>query len=336
MKDSFGAKEDPRFVIGLSGGIDSAVAAGLLVKAVGPEKVMGVNMPSKYNSEKTRDSAAYVAERLGIRYEVAPIEELVQANEKILNETGPHRMTETQMENVQAKIRGTSILPNLAAKYGALFTNNGNKLEVALGYATLYGDWGGAIAPIADLNKTEVVAMARYLNAEVFRDEVIPESVIPDNLWKFRKDQIQPSAELKNNQVDPMKFMYHCALLDGMTDYKKMSREDIMELYLKGELHNMIDHYLDGLTDKKKMGLDLMERWDVINPAEFVRDLEWFSDTIDRNVFKRVQAPPIIITSKSAYGYDIRESILPVERSEHYEKLKQDILKMEVYKPNEA
>jgi len=82
-------------------------------------------------------------------------------------------------ENLQAKIRGTSILSNLAAQFGAIFTNNGNKIEVATGYATLYGDVGGALCPIADLLKTEVFELARYLNREIFHSEVIPESVLP-------------------------------------------------------------------------------------------------------------------------------------------------------------
>jgi len=321
IKDIAGSEVDPRFVIGLSGGIDSAVVASLLAQAVGSKKIIGVNMPSKYNSEKTKDAAAYLAEKLGIDYQVVPIEELTSLNQSIFESGKNDKLSVAVMENVQAKIRGTSILSNLAAKHGALFTSNGNKLEVALGYATLYGDWGGAIAPIADLTKTEVVEMAKYLNREKFKEEVIPASLLPDKLWRFRKDQIEPTAELKEAQVDPMKFGYHCALLEAFTDYRKKSVEDIMEWYLKGTLDKNL-----GVESK------LITRWGLENPKEFIRDLEWFDKTLQRNVFKRVQSPPIIITSKSAYGFDIRESMLSYETSQEFQSLKEKILKMKEYK----
>ena len=94
-------------------------------------------------------------------------------------------------------------------------------MEIALGYSTLYGDWGGAIAPIGDLTKTEVVAMCHYINDIVFGKEIIPELLLPDTLWRFNEDEIQPSAELKSDQVDPMKFGYHCKLIEAVTDYQK-------------------------------------------------------------------------------------------------------------------
>ena len=340
LKDLVGTKEDPRFVIGLSGGIDSAVVAALLAKAVGSENVLGVNLPTQYNSEKTKNCAEHVANSLGIGYCVIPIERLVEENTELLNRfdlDGSNRKLSTlNLENVQAKIRGTSVISNIAAKYNAIFPNNGNKLEVALGYATLYGDVNGALAPIADLTKTEVVELARYLNCEVFGKEVIPESLIPDRLWNFRADQIQPSAELKDKQVDPMKFGYHCALLDAMTDYKKHSPENLIEWYLDGTLDKRLDNYFEGLIENPKgLTLDLMKRWKVDNPKNFVEDLEWFSQKMQNNVFKRVQAPPIIITSKTAFGYDLRESMLPYEKTEREEELRQEVLKMPCYKPRQ-
>lgn len=306
--------DDPSFVIGLSGGIDSSLVASLLVKAFGKEKVIGVNMPSKYNSDKTKDAARELARKLDIEYLVLPIEEMVKANADILERDG-QELSEYNLENVQAKIRGTSILSNLSAKYKCFFTNNGNKLEIALGYSTLYGDWGGAISPIGDLTKTEVVAMCRYMNEVVFEKEVISELLLPDGLWRFRDEQIQPSAELKNRQVDPMKFGYHCKLLEEVTNYQKKSIEDIMTWYLQGDLH-------------KRLGISkaLLKRWNIDDPIVFMRDLEWFYDTIQKNVFKRVQCPPIILTSKSSYGYDIRESILPVLKTRKFKKLKEEIL----------
>ena len=160
LKDMSGKEEDPRFLLGMSGGVDSAVVAALLTIALGKDKVLGVNMPTKFNSDQTKASAAHTAEQLGIAYLTLPIGELADLNEKILEEHDLDgrsiKLNALQKGNVAAKMRGTSILSNLAAKYNALFTNNGNKLEVALGYATLYGDVNGALCPIADLTKIEV------------------------------------------------------------------------------------------------------------------------------------------------------------------------------------
>ncbi len=328
IKDTLGNTEDPRFVIGLSGGIDSAVVAALLAQAVGAGKILGVNMPTQYNSELTKGNATYVAEKLGIAYEVIPIETLVEENARLIEEIDPdgtgRKLTDLNMENVQAKIRGTSILSNLAAKYGAIFTNNGNKLEVALGYATLYGDIGGAIAPIADLTKTEVFEMARYLNEHIFHSEVIPTVLLPDELYRF-KDGAAPSAELKKKQIDPMKFGYHDALLSVMTDYVKKGGEDILQWYLDGTLEQNL-----GISTQ------LIERWNIDDPSTFVKDLEWFCAAIERSVFKRVQGPPIIITSKSSYGYDIRESILPYEPTCEFGRLKEKVLRMGHYAHRKA
>jgi NAD+ synthase (glutamine-hydrolysing) len=311
--------DNPNFVIGLSGGIDSSLVATLLVLAFGKNNVVGVNMPSKYNSSKTKECAKTLANNLGIKYLIMPIEDMVKANSNTLESDGIV-LSEFNMENVQAKIRGTSIQSNLAAKYKAFFTNNGNKVEIALGYATLYGDWGGAISPIGDLTKTEVVDMCKYINEVVFGEDIIPNQLFPDSLWRFQEDQIEPTAELKSNQVDPMKFGYHCKLLDELTNYQKKSIEDIMDWYLEGVLHEKL-----GINEQ------LMLRWKIDNPKEFLRDLEWFYNTIQKNVFKRIQAPPIILTSKSSYGYDIRESILPVLKTKRFLLLKSKIEKLDIY-----
>ncbi|MBI2129709.1 NAD(+) synthase [Candidatus Woesearchaeota archaeon] len=323
VKDLFGREEHPRHVIGLSGGIDSAVVAALLTQAVGRENVCAVNMPTKYNSEKTKQTAERVAESLGIAYMQLPIEEIVKLNEALLENIeadGKAKLSTLNKENIQAKIRGTSILSNLASKYGALFTCNGNKLEIAVGYVTLYGDVGGAYAPIGDLTKAEIVELAKYINKEVFKKEVIPEILIPDDLFRFRKEQIQPSAELEYNQVDPMKFGYHCALLEAFTDYKKKTPEDALRWYIAGVL-------------EKNLGIsaEMIKRYGVDDPRKFVEDMEWLVSGIQKNVFKRIQSPPIILTSKSAYGYDIRESMIPFRQTKEYDRLREHILGMKKY-----
>ncbi|MBI1968444.1 NAD(+) synthase, partial [Candidatus Woesearchaeota archaeon] len=333
LKNIRGREEHQKFVIGLSGGVDSSIVAAILALAFGPDKVLGVNMPTRFNSDKTKNAARSVAEQLGIAYMEIPIEELATANEQLLEQYTPdgelHLLNPLQKGNIAAKIRGTNLLSNIAAQYGALFTNNGNKLETALGYATLYGDVGGAVAPLADLLKTEIFDLARYLNAEVFKREVIPAIVIPDELFRFTKDQIQPSAELEKEQVDPMKFGYHDALLMMMADYRKKTPEDFLQWFKEGTLHQ---HLAEALQKSPWWGQRLMRRWNVDKPRTFVEDIGWFASLVQQNVFKRVQAPPIIITSKSAYGYDIRESLLPWQPTQAYERLKEEVLALSAYK----
>jgi NAD+ synthase (glutamine-hydrolysing) len=324
VKDITGAVAQPKYVIGLSGGIDSSVVAALVERAVGNDKLLGINMPTKFNSAKTKDAAKQLAKNLDIPYITVPIEEIVEANAGTLAQFVTRdyvdNIPDLALENIQAKIRGTSVLSNVAGIYSAIFTNNGNKLETALGYATLYGDVGGAIAPIADLTKAEVFDLAKYLNREIYGREVVPEKMIPDNLYRFQKDQIAPSAELKNAQIDPMKFGYHDALLDRFTDYKKSSAEDVLRWYIDGTLEQNLG-----------ISTDLIYRWGIEDPKTFVDDLEWFDRKVQQNVFKRVQAPPIIITSKSAYGYDIRESQLPYETTREYDLLRDKVLVMKKY-----
>lgn len=137
----------PKWVIGLSGGIDSAVVASLLTIAVGSKNVTAVNMPSKYNKEETKESARYVAEKLGIGYLVIPISKLVELNRLILRtQTGTQTLDSVLEQNIQAKVR-MQILSNIAQKLNGLYVNNGNKWEIATGYCTLDGDARGAIAP---------------------------------------------------------------------------------------------------------------------------------------------------------------------------------------------
>ncbi|RPI74235.1 MAG: NAD(+) synthase, partial [Desulfobacteraceae bacterium] len=299
VKDLVGADENPRFIVGLSGGVDSALVAALLVRALGPEKVLAVNMPSRFNSSKTIQTAEQVAAKLKLPFAKIPIETLVQANRELLEardlDQSGRRLSMLDLENLQAKLRGTALLSNLAGKYQALFTNNANKLELALGYTTLYGDLDGALAPIADLTKEEVFAMARHVNEHLFQDEIIPNLLLPDELFRFRPDQIQPSAELKPDQVDPMKFGYHCRLLEALTDFRKKTAEDFMEWYLNGTLAQNLN-----------ISEALLVRWGLEKPGLFIADLEWFLKQIQNSVFKRVQAPPVILLSKSAFGYDIR------------------------------
>jgi NAD+ synthase (glutamine-hydrolysing) len=280
-------------IIGLSGGIDSALVTTLCYIALGKKRVIAVNMPSEYNSDTTKNAAAKLAEGLGITYRIVPISSMVDANILGLKSANlPQENSDIPdlvEENLQAKIRGTSLLSNLAQMSNALFMNCGNKVEVAIGYATLYGDWGGALSPIGDLTKTEVYEMAKYIN-ELWGNNIIPQDIF----------NIPPSAELKNDQVDPIKVGYHCALVKMMTNYKITSAEQIMQWWLDGTLEDNLD-----ITNK------MLESFGLINSDVFLNDLKWFFSRERGSVFKRVQSVPIVVTSKTAYGYDRRESIMP-------------------------
>ncbi|MEN9207733.1 MAG: NAD+ synthase [Gloeomargarita sp. GMQP_bins_120] len=183
-----------RVVIGLSGGIDSSVVAALAVEALGAEQVQGVLLPSPYTSETSITDALTLAANLGIATEKIPIHDLMAGYQQALAPLFAGMTPDVTEENIQSRIRGT-LLMALANKFRALVLATGNKSELAVGYCTLYGDMCGALAPIGDLYKTQVYALARWYNAHrQGRGEpaVIPESVLTK----------APSAELKPGQTD--------------------------------------------------------------------------------------------------------------------------------------
>ena len=194
-----------------------------------------------------------------------------------------------------------------------MFTNNGNKTEVALGYATLYGDVNGAVAPIADLYKTQVFALARHLNDTVFRREVVPGNLIDG--------ETVPSAELSDAQDvtrglgDPIKYGYHDALLRQMIEYRRHPL-DLLSWYRTGELLERI-----GWEDEKRFRAYFPE------PRAFVEDLEWVERQVRVSCFKRIQAPPIVVLSKRAFGFDLRESQLPEYSPRAWEQAKRALLR---------
>lgn len=296
------------WIIGLSGGVDSAVVACLLQAAVGPKRVIAVNMPSKFNSNTSKGFAKSIAQSLAIELIELPIEALVSANCDSLMQFKPSSF---DLENLQAKVRGTSILSNIAAIHGGLMTNNGNKVEFALGYATLYGDVNGALAPIGDLLKTEVFQLARYLNKKAAK-AVIPLEILPDEQFNFA---FAPSAELRSNQVDPMKWGYHDQLLHALCKFQRFSPEKAIERWLDNSLWDFLE-----------IDPALAKRYQLDHAQIFVDDLEWFMKLFYRGVFKRIQAPPIVVMSRSAFGFDFRESQLPWRPSQRYQLLKKAAL----------
>ncbi len=177
-------------IIGLSGGIDSALTATIAADALGKERVLGVSMPSRFSSEHSKSDAAELARNLGIRFKQFAIEEVFAQYILLFQDEFKDRKPDITEENLQARIRG-SILMALSNKYGAMVLSTGNKSELAVGYATLYGDMCGGLAVIGDVPKTWVYAMCYYRN-RIAGKPVIPENTITK----------PPSAELRENQYD--------------------------------------------------------------------------------------------------------------------------------------
>src|SRR5262245_43340645 len=184
-------------VLGLSGGIDSALVAAISVDALGAERVRCVMLPYRFTSQASLDDAAAVAKALGVRYDVVPIESAVLGLEKTLAPLFAGMPRDVTEENLQARARGT-ILMAISNKLGLMVVTTGNKSEMSVGYATLYGDMNGGYNPVKDLYKTEVYRLSRLRNAWKPDGALGPQgSVIPENILTRA-----PSAELRENQTD--------------------------------------------------------------------------------------------------------------------------------------
>lgn len=200
-------------LIGLSGGIDSALVAKIAVSALGAKNVVGVALPSNYTSAESREDALLLAENLKIKLLEIPIKSIFQSYLKELRPVFGNLPTDVTEENIQSRIRG-NLLMALANKYHAYVLTTGNKTELALGYCTMYGDMCGALAVISDLSKTDVYKVARYVNQQAGR------SVIPDRI--FTKI---PTAELAPGQVDPFDYEIVSPLVDYIINEQKTPLE---------------------------------------------------------------------------------------------------------------
>jgi NAD+ synthase (glutamine-hydrolysing) len=194
-------------VLGLSGGIDSALVACIAAKAIGPENVRTVTMPSMFSSAGSVEDSLQLAKNLGIRCDTLEIRDLFDAGVKTLEPVFKGRESDVAEENLQARIRGT-LLMAYSNKFGSLLLSTGNKSELAMGYCTLYGDMDGGLAVISDLTKTQVYQLARWYNQD---EEVIPAAILTK----------APSAELKPNQTDQ----------DTLPPYEKL--DPILVAYLE-------------------------------------------------------------------------------------------------------
>jgi NAD+ synthase (glutamine-hydrolysing) len=207
IQDYFKKSGFSKAVLGLSGGIDSAIVCALACRALGPENVMAVLMPSKYSTDHSIDDAMDLVNNIGCMHEVIPIKDAADAFDKVMAPVFkdlPFNLTE---ENIQARCRGIIVMA-MSNKFGYIVLNTSNKSECAVGYGTLYGDMCGAIGVIGDVYKTQIFQLARYINKD---GEIIPENTIVK----------PPSAELRPDQKDS----------DSLPDYDQLDR--ILQLYIE-------------------------------------------------------------------------------------------------------
>lgn len=302
----------PKWIIGLSGGIDSSVNAALLCMALGNDRVVAYNMASRYNQAQSKNIAYETAQKLGIEYHAGSIEELVHATESTLTQYQIDPKEGLAYENIQARLRG-HLLSSFASYKGGVICNNGNKVEVALGYATLYGDTIGALSPLGDCTKLQVFELAHAINKH-YNQMIIDSNLIPVIENHTIHFGFAPSAELRTNQVDPMKWVYHDWLVQYLVQYPSHHILDWLKTYQSGEWKN---------TEVA----DWMMYYGLDNPSVFIEDIRWFMKAWHTAIFKRIQFPPIVTISRGSFGYDYRESQLPYIENHEVETLINQILK---------
>ncbi len=229
-----------KVLIGLSGGIDSAVVCALAFKAFGSENVIGIALPSPISSQHSREDAATLADNLGINYHEVAIAEMINAIENTLTPLFEGYTTDVSEENIQARARGL-LLMALSNKFGALLLTTGNKSEISVGYCTLYGDMCGGLSVISDLPKMKVYALADYINAD---QKIIPLNTI----------EKPPSAELRLDQKDEDSLPPY-PILDGILQLyveEGLSRAEIVAKGYKTETVNDIVRKVDFNEYKRK------------------------------------------------------------------------------------
>ncbi len=274
-------------VVAVSGGIDSALVLAIAVDALGAERVSAFNMPSQFNTDTTKSIAARLASGLGVRYGIIPIQEIDDTVRSVF-ERHAHPFTRSfTHENLQARIRGLLMMAE-SNDTGALLISCGNETEIALGYATLYGDMCGGISLIGDLSKVDVYRLARYVNRR-HGTERIPEEAFT----------ITPSAELAANQFDPFDYPLVAPLVAEIVE-KRRSPAELVALFEKRALDpEKFPPDADGRTVYDK---HTVETFSAVVTDSVRR--------IRRSVYKRLQGPPIVVVSERAFGFDLRETII--------------------------
>ena len=310
-----------KVVIGVSGGIDSALAATVYRQLLDEDQLLLVNMPSKYNSDSTKSAAAKLAENLGCLHTNVNIQQSVdhsiqQFNNLEFSKAGQKvdfdlNCSEFIQENIQARDRSGRILAGLASSFGGVFTCNANKSETTVGYSTLYGDHAGFFANLADLWKSQVYALAREYN-RIAEYDMIPQSSID----MVPAAELNPSQNPEKGQGDPFKYDYHDALfIKWVEDWERKTPEEILEWYLEGSI-------------AKHLNIDENLIPSIFPTAQsFIEDLErWWRCYCGLGVAKRIQAPPILAFSRRAFGFDHREAQMGILHTKAYEKTKEKAL----------
>jgi NAD+ synthase len=260
----------PGIILGLSGGIDSALSAAVAVDALGAENVHCVMMPSPYTSRESVEDAEEAAQLMGIRYDVIGIEPAMKAFETMLKPVFGDRPADTTEENVQARSRGL-LLMSISNKFGSMLLTTGNKSEMAVGYATLYGDMSGGYSVLKDVYKTDVFRLSTWRNEHRPDGMLGPEGrVIPERIITK-----PPSAELKPDQTDQ----------DTLPPYDEL--DDILRCLIEGEMG------IGEITARGHAAETIQRIWRMLDLAEY----------------KRRQAPPGVKISSRAFGRDRRYPI---------------------------
>ena len=254
-------------VVGSSGGIDSALTLALAAQALGPENVVGVTMPSRYSSSGSVDDSVTLCQNLGVQLHTHPIADLVAGYAQQFESSFAQPLQGLPLENLQARIRGT-VLMEYSNAFGHLLLTTGNKSEISVGYCTLYGDTNGGLGLIGDLYKTEVFALARYVNEHAGR-ELIPQAIIDK----------EPSAELAPGQRDT----------DSLPPYPVL--DEILKLLIEGDRLSAAEH-----TQAQAIVAQLQE---TDAGAALVQRIHAM---VARNEYKRRQAPPILRVRARAFG----------------------------------
>ncbi|WP_420431688.1 NAD+ synthase [Hyphobacterium sp.] len=266
----------PGVVLGMSGGIDSAISAAIAADALGPDRVWAVMMPSKYTSDHSFEDAKACAEALGVRYDIIDVEPAIAAMGDILADAFKGRDADTTEENIQSRMRGV-VLMALSNKFGQMVLSTGNKSEMAVGYATLYGDMNGGYNALKDVYKTDAYRLARWRNEQNSAPGLAPAgAVIPERIITKT-----PSAELKPDQTDQ----------DSLPDY------DVLDEILTGLVEN--EH---GPAEIAAQGHD---------PKLIAR----IENMLYRAEYKRRQAPPGVKIGRKNFGRDRRYPITNKFRS---------------------
>ncbi len=268
-------------IISVSGGIDSALGLAITVEAFGKAAIVAYNLPSQFNTEVTKSLAADVVKNFGVAYKIIPIDEIDRIYREELEKHNHQIEKSLSKENLHARIRGNLMMLE-SNENNALLISNGNKTEIALGYATLYGDMCGGISVIGDLSKMDVYAVSRYVN------EKYGSGVISEEIFKLR-----PSAELGPNQFDPFDYPIVSPLVDLLVE-ESLSVKEIISRFGKEKLGESVPKRIYSEFDKTRF-------------TQLIKELY---SLLKRSVYKRLQGPPIIAVSERSFGFDLRETII--------------------------